>query len=70
MKIKLNSDDNLPLKAFKFYNMITVVRSVFHEGNNYYPQAFLGECMHKLKMQEYDKIDVSEGINIIKPMVV
>ena len=66
MKIKLNSDNNLPLKAFEFYNMIIVVRSVFHEGKNYYPQAFLGECLHKLKMLEYDKIDVSEGINVNK----
>ena len=41
MKIKLNSDDNLPLKAFEFYNMIILVRSVFHEGNSYYSQAFL-----------------------------
>ena len=66
MKIKLNSDDNLPLKAFEFYNAIRVVRSVFHEGNNYYPQGFLGECLYKLKMLEYDKIDVSEGINVNK----
>ena len=66
MKIKLNSDDNLSLKAFEFYNMIIVVRSVFHEGNNYYPQAFLGECLYKLKMLEYDKTDVPEGINVNK----
>ena len=64
MKIKLNSDDNLPLKAFEFYNMIILVRSVFHQGNNYHSQAFLGECLYKLKMLEYDKIDVSEGINV------
>ena len=49
MKIKFNSDDNLPLKAFEFYNKIVVLRSVFHEGNKYYPQAFLGECLYKLK---------------------
>ena len=66
MKIKLNSDDNLPLKAFEFYNMIILVRSVFHQGNNYYSQAFLGECLYKLKMLEYDKTDVSEGINVNK----
>ena len=66
MKIKLNSDDNLPLKASEFYNMIILVRSVFHEGNSYYSQAFLGECLYKLKMLEYDKIDVSEGINVNK----
>ena len=69
MKIKLNSDDNLPLKAFEFYNMIILVRSVFHQGNNYYSQAFLGECLYKLKMLEYDKIDVSEGINVNKTYV-
>ena len=36
MKIKFNSADDL------------VVRSVFHEGNKYYPQVFLDECLHKL----------------------
>ena len=69
MKIKLNSNDNLPLKAFEFYNMIIVVRSVFHEGNNCYSQAFLGECLYNLKMLEYDKIDVSEEINVNKTYV-
>ena len=69
MKIKLNSDDNLPLKAFEFYDMIIAVTSVFHEGNNYYSQAFLGECLYNLKMLEYDKIDVSEGINVNKTYV-
>ena len=38
MKIKYNSDDDLPLKkAPELYNMIIVVISVFHEGNKYYP---------------------------------
>ena len=47
--------------------MIIVVRSVFHEGNNCDPQTFfIGECLYKLKMLEYDKIDVSEGINVNK----
>ena len=47
--------------------MIIVVRSVFHEDNNYYSQAFfIGECLYELKMLEYDKIDVSEGINVNK----
>ena len=32
MKIKFNSDDNLPLnKTLKIYNMIIVIRSVFKE---------------------------------------
>ena len=41
MKIKFNSDDDLPLnKTLKLYNMIIVVKSDFHEGNKYYPQVF------------------------------
>ena len=48
MKIKPNSDDNLPLKKIlKLCNMIIVVRPVFHEGNKYHPQVFLDECLHK-----------------------
>ena len=42
MKIKFNSDDHLPLnKTLDFYNMAIVVRSLFHEGNEYYTQVFL-----------------------------
>ena len=42
MKIKCNSDDDLPLnKTLEMCNMIVVVRAVFHENNKYYPQAFL-----------------------------
>ena len=40
MKIKFNSDDDLPLnKTLEIHNMIKVVRSVFHKGNKYYPQV-------------------------------
>ena len=42
MKIKFNSDDDLPLKkTLKFRNMIIVVRSVFHKDNKYNPLSFL-----------------------------
>ena len=41
MKIKFNSDDNLPLnKILKLHNSAIVVRSVFREDNKYYPQVF------------------------------
>ena len=41
-KIKFNSEDDLPLKkTVNFYNLIKVVRSVFHEGNKNYSQVFL-----------------------------
>ena len=42
MKIKLNSDDNLPLnKPLKFYQMTITIRCVFSEDNKLYPQVFL-----------------------------
>ena len=50
IKIKCNSDDNLALnkiQALVFHNL-TIVRSVFHEDNNYYPQVFLDECLYEL----------------------
>ena len=38
MKIKFDLDDDLPLKKIlELHNMIVVVRSVFREGNKYYP---------------------------------
>ena len=49
MKIKFNSDDGLPLKkTLELYHVVIVARSVFHEGNKDYPQAFLGEFFCKL----------------------
>ena len=55
VKIKLNSDDNLPLnKTIKFHN-VTIIRSVFEDNGKYYPQVFLDECLYELQMLEYDK---------------
>ena len=49
MKIKCNSDDELPLnKTIEIPSMIIVVKAVFHENNKYYPQVFLDECLYKL----------------------
>ena len=46
MKIKFNSDDELPLnKTIGIHTMTIVVRAVFHENNKYYPQVFLEECL-------------------------
>ena len=42
MKIKFDLDDDLPLKKMlELHNMIVVVRSVFREGNKYYPNVFI-----------------------------
>ena len=44
MKIKLDSDDILTLNKTIDIPIVTiVVRLVFHENNNYYPQVFLDE---------------------------
>ena len=48
-KIKLNSDDNLPLnKPLKFHNMTVTIRCVISEGNKLYPQVFLDEVLYSL----------------------
>ena len=49
MKIKFNSDDNLPLnKPFKFYQMTITIRCVFSEDNKLYPQVFLDDTLYSL----------------------
>ena len=41
MKTKFESDDNLALgKVLNIPVCIIIVRSVFHENNNYYSQCF------------------------------
>ena len=49
MKIKFNSDDNLPLnKPLRLHNLTIIVRSVFKEKNRHYPQIYLDEYLHEL----------------------
>ena len=49
MKIKFNSDDNLPLnKILKLHDLTIIVRSVFKRNKKYYPQVFLDECLYEL----------------------
>ena len=49
MKIKFNSDDELPLnETIDIPSMIIVVRAIFLENNKYYPQVFLDECLYKI----------------------
>ena len=44
MKIKFNSDDDLPLnKSLKFHAMTIIIRSVFDEVGKLYPQGFLDD---------------------------
>ena len=49
MKIKFNSDDNLPLnKPLKFHNMTITIRSIFEEDGKLYPQVFLDDTLYEL----------------------
>ena len=51
MKIKFNSDDDLPLnKPLKFHNMTIIIRSVFEEDGKLYPQVFSGDALHELSI--------------------
>ena len=49
MKIKFNSDDDLPLnKLLKFHLMTIIVRCVFSEDGKFYPQLFLDDALYEL----------------------
>ena len=48
MKIKCNSDDDLPLKKpLKFHAMTIIIRSVFEEDGKLYPQVFLDDALYE-----------------------
>ena len=51
MKIKFNSDDDLPLnKPLKFHNMTITIRSVFEEDGKLYLQVFLDDTLYELNI--------------------
>ena len=51
MKIKFNSDVDLPLdKLLKFHNMTIIIRSVFEKDGKLYPQVFLDYTLYELNI--------------------
>ena len=59
MKIKFNSDDNLPLnKSLKFHLMTVTITSVFAEDSKLYPQVFLDYTLwvKLIKKLEYERM--------------
>ena len=51
MKIKFNSNDDLPLnKLLKFHNITITIRSVFEEDGKLYPQVFLDNNFYELNI--------------------
>ena len=51
MKIKFNSDDDLPLrKPLKYHLMTITIRSVFEEDGKLYPQVYLHDTLYELNL--------------------
>ena len=49
IKIKFNSDDDLPLnRKLKFHNMAITNRSVFEEDGKFYRHVFLDDTLYEL----------------------
>ena len=48
MKIKFDTDDDLPLnKPLKLGMLTIIVRSVFGEDGEFYPQVYLDGCLYE-----------------------
>ena len=49
MKIKIDTDDELPLnKLINFHTITVIIRSVFEEDGKYNPQICLDKCLCEL----------------------
>ena len=49
MKIKFNSDHDLPLnKPLKFHAMTIIISSVFEKDGKLYPQVFLDDTLYEV----------------------
>ena len=68
--MRFNSVDDLPLnKPLKLHIITIIIRSVFEEDGKIYPQVFLDDALYQSsisEMLEYDRIDISEGIDLNK----
>ena len=51
-------------KPIRLHVLVIIIRCVFSEGGKFYPQLFLDDASYE--MLQYEKIDVSEGIDIDK----
>ena len=49
VKLRFDSDDKIPLnKQLKVLSVIIVIRSVFEDDGECYPQAFLEHCLYEI----------------------
>ena len=52
IKIKFNSDVDLPLnKPLKFHLMTITIKPVFEEDGKLYPQVFLDDTLYELRVR-------------------
>ena len=66
-KIRFNSDVALPLNTvIKFHALTIVIRCIVEKNGKYYPEIHLDDALFQLQMLEYEKIDISEGIDVNK----
>ena len=49
MKIKFNTDDNIPLNKIIYFPTITIIiRSIPKKNDKYYTQLFLDDCLYEV----------------------
>ena len=49
MKIKFNTDNNIPLNKIIYFPRVTITtRSAKQNNSKYYPQLFLDECLYEV----------------------
>ena len=49
MKLKFDSDDNLPLNKILEFRVLTItIRNIFEKDGKYYPQIFLDDCLYEI----------------------
>ena len=48
IKIKVNTDDNIPLNKIIYFPTITIIISITKKDDKYYPQLFLDDCLYEV----------------------
>ena len=49
MKIKFNTDDNIPVNKIIYFPAITIIiRFITKKDDKYYPQFFLDDCLYEV----------------------
>ena len=49
MKIKFDSDNDLPLnKILKFRIIIIIIRNIFEKDSKYYPGIYFDDCLYEI----------------------